>query len=163
MSEHYFMRTRKIENGNLVSKEDGSYELLYPDARIPEYSTKTASGADIFAAEEIVIEPHSLGMVHTGISVWFPDNEAFIVLSRSSMPKMGLILANGVGLFENDYFHNPSNDGEILFCFYNYTDKPVRVEKGLRIGQGVFILIERAEGAVYRDNVRQGGFGSTGK
>lgn len=74
--------------------------------------------------------------------------------------KKGLVLANSVGVVDCDYYSNSSNDGEILFAFYNYTTKPVVIEKGERIGQGVFqqFLVVDNDNA---DGIREGGFGST--
>lgn len=51
-----------------------------------------------------------------------------------------------------------------MFNYYNFTDKPVTLEVGERIGQGVILSFERAVNAVMIDALRgEGGFGSTGK
>ena len=38
-----------------------------PNAKIPEYAHKTDAGADIFAAEEVSIQPNETKIVPTGI------------------------------------------------------------------------------------------------
>ena len=61
-----------------------------------------------------------------------------------------------------DYYGNPNNDGEMMFAFYNVSNETVVIEKGEKLGQGLFIKYgitddDNAEGE------RNGGFGSTGK
>lgn len=61
-----------------------------------------------------------------------------------------------------DYYGNPNNDGEMMFAFYNVSNETVVIEKGEKLGQGLFIKYgitddDNAEGE------RVGGFGSTNK
>ena len=61
-----------------------------------------------------------------------------------------------------DYYGNPDNDGEMMFAFYNVSKETVVIEKGEKLGQGLFIKY----GTTDNDNAegeRTGGFGSTGK
>ena len=70
------------------------------------------------------------------------------------------MLANGIGIIDADYYNNPQNEGHIMFQVYNFTDKPVTIKQGERIGQGVFIQY----GIIDDDTAtgqRMGGFGST--
>ncbi|MEK7187675.1 MAG: dUTP diphosphatase, partial [Patescibacteria group bacterium] len=70
-------------------------------------------------------------------------------------------LANGVGIIDQD-FHGPED--ELKLVAYNFSDKPVVIEKGDRLGQGMFVPIEKVEWeevAKIKDTSR-GGFGSTG-
>jgi dUTP pyrophosphatase len=86
-----------------------------------------------------------------------------MLYNRSSNPKkLGLVLANGVGVVDSDYYNNPSNEGEIGFLFYNTSSDTVIIKKGSKIGQGVFhkYLITDGDNA---GGIREGGYGSTGK
>lgn len=61
-----------------------------------------------------------------------------------------------------DYYNNLDNEGELGFLFYNLSNEPVIIEKGDKIGQGIFqkyltINNDNTEG------IRTGGFGSSGK
>lgn len=138
----------------------------YPDVSVPEYQTRDAVAFDIPCAEDVVIPPFAESqkpfIVHTGLKVKFGKNTAFLLLNRSSTPKLGLIMSNSVGVFEKDYYENDSNDGEILVSFINLLNKPVRLEKGQRVAQGMFVKIKRASNLNVKDTVRKGGFGSTG-
>lgn len=86
----------------------------------------------------------------------------FLQLSvRSSCPlKSWIVLANGVGIIDGDYYNNPSNEGEIFFQVINLTPYDILVQKGDTIGQGVFMPY----GKIWNDktaDARVGGFGST--
>ena len=103
-------------------------------------------------------------IVHTGIKASMYPDEVLNIYNRSSGPKkLGLILANSVGVIDSDYYGNPDNDGEIMFAFYNFLPWSVTIKVGDRIGQGVFSKVLRPEvGAVINNVDRAGGFGSTG-
>lgn len=101
-------------------------------------------------------------LIKTGIKACFENDEVLKLYNRSSNPfKKGLILANSVGVVDSDYYNNPDNDGEIMFAFYNFFPFDVTINKGDKIGQGVFekFLITDDDEA---KGERSGGFGSTG-
>ena len=109
--------------------EDGIKIPMYEHVKMPVYKTRHSAGTDIFCAEEVVVPAHSLGRVHTGLKVKMAHNEALFLYNRSSNPsKRGLILANGVGVIDADYYGNPDNDGEIMMEFYNITDTDITVK-----------------------------------
>lgn len=100
--------------------------------------------------------------VNTGIKAKMEDDEVLYLYNRSSNPKMGLILANGVGVGDADYYGNPGNDGHLMFQFLNFGKEDVKIKKGEKIGQGIFAkyLVTDNDNA---EGNRIGGFGSTGK
>lgn len=102
-------------------------------------------------------------LVHTGIKAYMQDDEVLKLYNRSSNPgKMGLILANGVGVVDSDYYGNGDNDGEIMFAFYNFLPWVVKIKRGDKLGQGVFEKFYKADtDSSTEDKVRTGGFGST--
>lgn len=132
------------------------------DAIIPIRSTKGSGGYDFFANADITIYPHCVELVPTGIKAQFESDEVLQLYNRSSNPiKRGLMLANGVGIVDSDYYGNSSNDGEIMFAFYNFLDLTVQIKKGEKIGQGIFMKYLMVDD----DNAkgeRSGGWGSTG-
>lgn len=100
-------------------------------------------------------------LVKTGVKAFMQPNEKLDLYNRSSNPKKGLILANGVGLVDSDYFENEGNDGHVMFQFLNFGEEDFIIKKGDRIGQGVFSVYLTTDD----DNAngeRSGGFGSTG-
>ena len=145
------------------------------EVNLPVRATKHAAGYDFEAVEDIVIpsiwkqilsgkvlQGIKPELVHTGIKAQMESDESLKLFNRSGNPKLGLVLANGVGVVDSDYFENPGNDGHIMFPFFNFWPKDVLIMKGQRIGQGVFekFLLTEDDAA---EAERVGGFGSTGK
>lgn len=100
-------------------------------------------------------------LVSTGMKCQL-NKETYLELSvRSSCPlKHWLILANGVGIIDADYYNNPDNEGEIFFQIINLSPFPIKLHKGDAIGQGIIkrymtTIDDEANGT------RVGGFGST--
>lgn len=133
----------------------------YPDAQLPERATKGSAGYDFFVAEDTPIGPGSIVLVPTGVKAQIDEGYWLELAVRSSTPrKLGLILANGIGIVDSDYYNNPDNEGHIMFQVYNISDHEVILHKGDRIGQGIFV----SYGLTDDDNaerLRTGGFGST--
>lgn len=134
-----------------------------PYRRLPERSTKSSAGYDFFNPEKVEIEPHSLKLIKTGIKAKFPDDMTLKLYNRSSNPKKkGVMLANGVGIIDADYYGNADNDGEIGFMFYNFTDTTTIFEAGDKLGQGIFEKYFIVSNEAEITTERNGGFGSTG-
>ena len=119
------------------------YEMREPGINLPIRKTKYSAGYDIEAAEDTIIPAYKSGikptLVKTGVKALMQDDEVLLLYNRSSNPKKkNLILANGVGVIDKDYYGNPDNDGEIMFAFYNIGDEDITIKKGEAIGQGIF-------------------------
>lgn len=128
---------------------------------LPQYESKGAVCFDLSAREETVIGPRSLGLVPTGVIIEVPEGYAMLLAARSSTPKKkGLLMPHGMGIIDQDY-NGPKDEN--LLQFYNFTDEPVTIEKGERIGQALLVKIGKAEWErvdQISDHSR-GGFGST--
>jgi dUTP pyrophosphatase len=129
---------------------------------LPERKTSGSAGYDFSAAETVEIKPRQIGFVTTGIKAFMPKDEVLQMYPRSSLSfKKKLVKANSVGIIDSDYYNNPDNEGEIMLILYNFGEKPVTIEKGERIAQGIFMkyfTIDEDENTLKR----LGGFGSTG-
>ena len=101
-------------------------------------------------------------LVPTGIKCQMAPDTSLELYVRSSAPlKNWLMLANGVGVVDADYYNNIDNEGEIFFQVINLSPFPILLKKGDTIGQGIIrkyevVSDDRAVGG------RVGGFGSTG-
>lgn len=138
-----------------------------PDFSLPKRSTKYSAGYDFFAPERIEIPPYHIGdnpyLVKTKVKAYMENNEYLALVNRSSNPKKKkLVIPNGIGIVDADYTDNPDNEGELGFLFYNLSNEPVVLEKGDKIGQGIFqkYLITDNDNA---EGERLGGWGSSGK
>lgn len=129
--------------------------------KLPKRSTLNSAGYDFFALENIIFLPETVTRVFTGVKCELMPNQVLILANRSSNPsKRGLILLNGIGVVDADYYGNPDNDGEIAFEFYNMFEYTVEVKKGEKLGQGIIMRFDKTEDDVTPDVVipRQGGF-----
>ena len=101
-------------------------------------------------------------LVSTGMKCKLADDEYLELSVRSSCPlKYWLVLANGVGIIDADYYNNPDNEGEIFFQLINLSPFNIVLHKGDRIGQGIIHkYIKTEDDAASGD--RLGGYGSTG-
>jgi dUTP pyrophosphatase len=100
-------------------------------------------------------------LVPTGIKCEMPKGMYLELSVRSSCPlKHWLILANGVGIIDADYYNNPDNEGHIYFQIINLSPFDILLKKGDTIGQGIFhkYFITDDDAA---QGERTGGFGST--
>lgn len=100
-------------------------------------------------------------LVSTGMKCKLDPNTYLELSVRSSCPlKHWLILANGVGIIDADYYNNSDNEGEIFFQIINLSPYDIQLHKGDIIGQGIIKPYLTTE----NDNAsgqRIGGFGST--
>lgn len=151
------------------------------NVNLPKRSTKNAAGYDFEAVEDVIIpsvwkrvaqnlvQGHLFGdilkptIVFTGVKAYMQEDEYLQLANRSSNPlKRFLIMTNGIGVIDSDYYSNKDNDGNIGFQFWNFGFADLEIKKGERIGQGTFLKFLKTDDD-NADNERQGGFGSTGK
>lgn len=130
------------------------------EIKLPTRGSQHSAGYDFYSPVEVTIQPNEMVMIWTDIKAHMYYDNYLMLLPRSSMGKHRIMIANTIGAIDNDYYSNPSNDGNIGFNLLNLGDKPYEIKIGDRIGQGIF----HKYGTVKNDNTtttRQGGFGST--
>ena len=103
----------------------------YKYVNLPKRKTKQSAGYDIESAIDAVITSGETKVIPTGMKPY----EWLGIYVRSSLAiKYGLILANGVGVIDSDYYNNPDNEGHIMIALTNISSKTYNVKKGDRIG-----------------------------
>ena len=113
-----------------------------------------------------MFNPETITRVFTGIKCELMPNQVLLLANRSSNPsKKSLVLLNGIGVIDADYYGNMDNDGEIAFEFYNMSNNLVKIKKGEKLGQGIILHFDKTEDDYVSNpyKIRQGGFGSTDK
>ena len=104
---------------------------------LPEYHTKGAVAFDLYSRIDVAILPKTLERLPTNVIIETPKGYMLEIKDRSStLKKKGLLVSTG--FVDNDFC---GNSDEISLQIYNLSDQEVKVEKGERLGQGVFIKI----------------------
>ena len=142
---------------------------------LPVRATAKSAGYDFEAAKTVIIPAYQINdlkqitksmklqptLIPTGIKCKLDDGYYLELSVRSSTPLNNwIILANGVGIIDGDYYNNPDNEGEIFFQVINLSPVDIIINKGDKIGQGIIKKYEKVEGDE-ATNARTGGFGST--
>lgn len=136
------------------------FKKTNPAALAPQKSRNSDSGYDLHLVEKIS-EGVSFVKYNTGIQVQPPEGMYFDMVVRSSLHKKGYMLANNVGIIDNEY------RGDIIVVLYKMHDKVEELELPYRAVQ----IIPRH--VIHRDFIEvpeldetsrgAGGFGSTDK
>jgi dUTP pyrophosphatase len=135
---------------------------LDPAVPLPKYETAGAAGFDLAASVDLDVQPGEVTLVPTGLVIEVPAGHFLGVFARSSTPlKRGLMVANGVGVVDEDYC-GPTD--EIKIEVFNFTPRVVHVARGDRLAQGVVMPFVRADWRETAEPARvaRGGFGATG-
>jgi dUTP pyrophosphatase len=136
---------------------------LDPSVALPQYQTPGAAGFDLAASADVIVAPGTIALIPTGLVIQVPAGHFLGIFARSSTPlKKGLMVANGVGVVDEDYC-GPAD--EVKIQVLNFTAEPVQVRRGDRIAQGLVIAVARAEWQEESGDLRRGsrgGFGATG-
>jgi len=119
------------------------------------------AGLDLFVINEQTISAGETTLIHLQIACENTENRPYLVMSRSSIGKTSLRLANAVGLIDAGY------RGEIMAVVDNIKKEDYTVEPGQRL----FQLVAMDGSPIYFELVEElsdtsrggGGFGSTGK
>lgn len=136
-------------------------QLLHPNATLPQYHSKGASGFDLCACETMVIKAGEIALIPTGLSFSFSKKYELQVRPRSGLAlKYGISVLNTPGTIDADY------RGEIKVILINHGKENFCINIGDRIAQAVLCPIAKAKFKVVtklnKTKRGAGGFGSTG-
>ena len=146
MPEHITLQLKKLDS----------------DLPMPRYAHAGDAGLDLYAAEDVTLQPGQRVMVPTGIAIAIPQGYAGFVQPRSGLAaKQGITIVNTPGLIDSGY------RGEVKVIVLNTdSSNAVQLARGERIAQLViqavpFVTLEEVEelGSTERG---AGGFGSSG-
>jgi dUTP pyrophosphatase len=123
-----------------VEPVDLPVRRLAPGQPLPAYAHPGDAGADLCAAEDVVLPPGGRAVVGTGLAVAVPEGFAAFVHPRSGLAaRHGVALVNAPGTIDAGY------RGEVRVILLN-TDpaEPFTVRRGDRIAQLVIQPVVRA-------------------
>jgi len=113
------------------------------DNKLLNYETAWACAFDFKCIEDLTFAPWEFKIVETWVVIQVPEGYTLQLAPRSSTyKKHGLIQVNWIGIIDQDYC---GNGDTIKFPYLNITDKESFLEAGTRIGQGMFVKIEKPE------------------
>ena len=141
--------------------EEATVKKLYENLKLPRRATQGSAGYDFFAPYGFSLEPNESIKIPTGINIEMIKARLFLMcVPRSSLGfKYRIQLDNTIGIIDSDYF-NATNEGHIYLKMTNCGDKPLSVQQGEAIAQGIlmpyFVTDDDKATAT-----RTGGFGST--
>ncbi len=106
----FFRRGGLLDNQKM--QESLKVKLLHPDAKLPTVAHAGSDlGFDLYAVEDVVLEPGVPVKVRTGIAIEGPAGIGFILGDRSSMASKGITYMGG--RIDAGY------RGELLVCLVN--------------------------------------------
>ena len=149
---------RKFE---VVKEESIQYGVV--PSKMPQRATKHSAGYDIYSPIDAVVEPKTMQMIWTNVKAQFEPDEVLLLCVTSGMGKHGIMIANTLGVIDCDYYGNVSNDGNLGFRLYNFSNEPYEIKAGDKIGQGIFMKYLTVDNEAEITSERVGGFGSTVK
>lgn len=153
-------------------KPEIGFILSDPDARIPQFETAGAAGADMHAVirddkgevnvSGIELRPMQRHLFKTGLHLDIPDGFEVQIRPRSGLAyKHGITVLNSPGTIDSDY------RGEIGVLLINLGSEEYFVHHGDRISQMVVAPVTsfdaRETQGISESERGRGGFGSTGK
>lgn len=98
---------------------------LYTEYGIPNYATPGSCAIDLRSTQDMVVHPGDRCKINTGVSIWLGSKcksckdkfmkhgVAALIMPRSGLGTKGLILANTIGLIDEDY------QGELVVSAWN--------------------------------------------
>ncbi len=155
-------RFEKVSEQQYIRDTQAYPEALnLQDIPMPARATRGSAGYDLVCPVEMEIAPGERKVMPTGLRVLLRPEWMLMLCPRSSLGrKWGLRLANTVGIVDSDYAE-ADNEGHILLVLEHSHSETVRIHRGERICQGIFLpvgLTEDDEASA----PRRGGYGSTG-
>ena len=136
-------------------------KVIYNMYKNHKHFHKGDAGLDVYIVEDQIINSGETTIIKLGISCENIDRKAYFLMSRSSISKTPLRLANSVGLIDAGY------RGEIMAAVDNIKSIPHRLE----VGQRLFQIVAMDGSEIHFDltdklsqtSRGKDGFGSTGK
>jgi len=129
---------------------------------LPAYQTKGAVAFDLYSRKQVVVPSWQPTLIPLNLIVKIPKGYFLMLCARSSLAfKKNLIVANGIGVIDQDYCGELD---EIKLSVINFSKKEVIIKRGERIAQAILIKITKANKFITVKKIgkrSRGGFGST--
>lgn len=136
---------------------------LYQSYSLPKRGTRCSAGYDFEAIFDFTLKPGEDLRIPLGIKICMNPDDMMILAVRSSQGyKHNVRMCNQIGIFEADYYNNPTNEGHAWIRLQNHGTEDYVVHKGDKICQAVFTKYLTVDNEKKIETERIGGLGSTG-
>lgn len=135
----------------------------YEELKRPQRATRGSAGYDFFSPISFKLKPGSSIKVPTGIKCRLNRGSVLMLFPRSSFGfKYRMQLDNSVGIVDEDYYENESNEGHIFIKITNDTKGSdiLEINAGDAFAQGIIISYSVTDDDEVTA-IRSGGIGST--
>ena len=132
------------------------------DIKLPRRATSKSAGYDMYSPIRVVVPPHESILVASDVRAYMQDDEDLAIIARSGLGLKGIVLRNGTGLIDSDYYQNPTTGGNIGISIWNTSNHPFVIEEGDRLCQATFYKYLTVDNDEPLSDERVGGFGSSG-
>lgn len=132
---------------------------------VPSFATVGSAAMDLRACidADVTIAAGQRAIIPTGIAIALPSAEyVALICARSGLAsKVGITMANGVGVIDSDY------RGELKVALHNSSDTDYTIHDGDRIAQLMVLPVVQPALQLVEEldetERGEGGFGSTGR
>lgn len=160
------MKFEKVSYEQYSKDKDNSTLIEeWNNIKLPKRATVGSAGYDIFSPFYFELKAGETIKFPTGIKVKLDDGYFLAIFPRSSLGfKYRLQLDNSVGIIDEDFYNNVTDEGDIHIKITNDSrdGKDIKINTGDAIAQGIFLQYGLTEND-NTDNIRVGGIGSTSK
>lgn len=113
---------------------------LYNNYKLPVRDSEFSAGYDIYLLEDIILKPHEIKKIPTGIKSYFNKDEVLLLVVRGTTGfNYNIRLVNQVGIVDADYYNNKSNEGHIFTKLQNESEETLEFKAGTALVQGIFV------------------------
>jgi dUTP pyrophosphatase len=145
-------------------KKDVFYRKKTSEVKSPEYAYETDSGFDLYATEEVILEPFGRALIPTGLFIDIPEGYEIQIRSKSGLAiNQGLMVLNSPGTVDFGFL------GEIKVILFNTNPHHITIPQGMKVAQAVLspVLCGKWVNLIEKDDLgtkdrNENGFGSTG-
>lgn len=162
-----FLKIRDVKSPKRNAGEDAGIDCFVPEYNLVFHMDMKRKNPDLqIDVSGFVVEPHKAVLIPTGLKSEFDKNLALVAMNKSGICTKTQLIA-GACVIDSSYH------GEWHIHMINTSDRPVKIEYGMKLIQFVPLVINTDEFEVYENTPEydffsylsergEGGFGSTG-
>ena len=126
------------------------FKKIHPDAKLPSYAHEGDAGMDVYAVEDVELNPFTPTLVKTGLIAEIPTGYEIQVRPRSGLAlKQGITVFNSPGTIDSGY------TGEIGIILM-WSPKTVVYNSHLDGGTRIYVYLPKTNDAGFHKTIHKG-------